>query len=500
MKLSKLIRALDKSAVEHRAYIPHEVDADEVELSDIVCDSRKAGRGVIFAATKGGHSDAHDFIPQAVEAGSPAVLCERPSDADISQIICPNVRSAMGRVASLLFEEPSRKMTMIALTGTNGKTTSTFMTQAILNAAGVKSGLMGTVQYDDGKIVEEAEHTTPEGCDIQRLLSRMVANGCRACVMEASSHAIIQGRIDGLCYDRAGFTNLTQDHLDYHGDMEHYFLAKKKLFDGYMRNNWKACINVDDEYGRRLRGAVGRRAISYSVADESADFYASIKNVTIDGLEIELKTPESLGKESAKLPLFGSYNVSNALQALSLAWSVGVSSHAALSALENMPQVPGRLERYRLDSGASCVIDFAHTADGLEKALGALRPICRGKLIVVFGAGGDRDRAKRPLMGEVASRIGDFVVVTSDNPRSEEPSSIMAEIEPGVKKHDTPYAMIVDRRTAIYDGLDRAGKDDMTVIAGRGPETRQILKDGPIPLVDKEIVADWCALRRRKVL
>ncbi|WP_279011351.1 Mur ligase family protein, partial [Synergistes jonesii] len=180
MKLSKLIRALDKSAVEHRAYIPHEVDADEVELSDIVCDSRKAGRGVIFAATKGGHSDAHDFIPQAVEAGSPAVLCERPSDADISQIICPNVRSAMGRVASLLFEEPSRKMTMIALTGTNGKTTSTFMTQAILNAAGVKSGLMGTVQYDDGKIGEEAEHTTPEGCDIQRLLSRMVANGCRA--------------------------------------------------------------------------------------------------------------------------------------------------------------------------------------------------------------------------------------------------------------------------------------------------------------------------------
>lgn len=500
MKLSKLLHALDKSPLEHRTYIPHGVSADEIELRDLVCDSRKAGSGIIFAATKGGHLDAHEFIAQAAAAGTPAVLCERASEVEIPQIICPDVRSAMGYVASILYGEPSKKMTMIALTGTNGKTTSAFMTQAILNAAGVKCGLIGTVQYDDGRDIEEAEHTTPEGCDIQRLLSRMAANGCGACVMEASSHSVVQGRINGLCYDRAGFTNLTPEHLDYHGDMDHYFSAKKKLFDAYMKNNWKGCVNIDDEYGRRLCREMGGRAVTYSVADESADFFASVKDVTSEGLDLEVKTPESQKKVSAFLPLFGVYNVSNALQALSLSWSVGVSAHAALTALANMPQVPGRLERYRIDNGICCVIDFAHTDDGMEKALSAVRPICRGKLIVVFGAGGDRDRGKRPRMGEVASRIGDFVVVTSDNPRSEEPLSIMADIEPGVKKHDTPYVMTADRRSAIYDALDRAEENDMVVVAGRGPETHQILKDGPIRLVDREIMADWCALRGRKVL
>lgn len=500
MKLNILLRALDKSALEHRVYIPHGVSADDIELSDLVCDSRKAGKGVIFAATKGGHIDAHDFIAKAAEAGAPAVLCERASEVEIPQIICPDVRAAMGYVASVLYGEPSKKMTMIALTGTNGKTTSTFMTQDIMNAAGIKCGLIGTIQYDDGSEIEEAEHTTPEGCDIQRLLARMAANGCGACVMEASSHSIVQGRINGLSYDRAGFTNLTPEHLDFHGDMEHYFAAKKKLFDSYMKNNWKACINVDDEYGRRLSKETGRRAVTYSVADEGADFFAAVKGITADGLELDVKTPESQKKVRAKLPLFGTYNVSNALQALSLTWSLGVSANTALTALAGMRQVPGRLERYRMDNGIYCVIDFAHTDDGMEKALSAVRPICKGKLIVVFGAGGDRDRAKRPRMGEVASRIGDFVVVTSDNPRSEDPCAIMADIEPGVKKHDTPYVMIPDRRSAIYDALDRAKENDIVVVAGRGPETHQILKDGPIKLVDKEIMADWCALRGRKVI
>ena len=500
MNLCKLILTLEKSHIEHRIHLPEGCAADDIELKGMVCDSRKAGPGMVFAATKGGHRDAHDFIPAAVAAGTPAVLCEHEVDAGIPQIICLNVRSAMGEVASLLYEEPSKKMTMIALTGTNGKTTSTFMTQAILNHAGIKTGLMGTVLYDDGEKIEEAEHTTPEGCDIQNILARMVDNGCKACVMEASSHAIVQGRIDGLRYDRAGFTNLTLEHLDFHKDMEHYFLAKKSLFDSYMRNNWKASINIDDQYGRRLCEELGKRVISYSMIDEEADFFASVANITLEGLEIEIKTPESPEKKKIKLPILGAYNVLNALQALTLAWSIGVSAQSALEALEKMPQVPGRLERYRFDNGASCVIDFAHSSDGLEKVLSAVRPICRRKLYVVFGAGGDRDTSKRPVMGEIASRLGDFVVVTSDNPRSEDPASIMAAIEPGVKEHDTPYTMIADRRQAIYYGLDQAGADDIVVIAGRGPETHQILKDGPIPLVDKEIMEDWCRLSGKRVI
>ena len=500
MNLCKLILTLEKSHIEHRIHLPEGCAADDIELKGMVCDSRKAGPGMVFAATKGGHRDAHDFIPAAVAAGTPAVLCEHEVDAGIPQIICLNVRSAMGEVASLLYEEPSKKMTMIALTGTNGKTTSTFMTQAILNHAGIKTGLMGTVLYDDGEKIEEAEHTTPEGCDIQNILARMIDNGCKACVMEASSHAIVQGRIDGLRYDRAGFTNLTLEHLDFHKDMEHYFLAKKSLFDSYMRNNWKASINIDDQYGRRLCEELGKRVISYSMIDEEADFFASVANITLEGLEIEIKTPESPEKKKIKLPILGAYNVLNALQALSLAWSIGVSAQSALEALEKMPQVPGRLERYRFNNGASCVIDFAHSSDGLEKVLSAVRPICRRKLYVVFGAGGDRDTSKRPVMGEIASRLGDFVVVTSDNPRSEDPASIMAAIEPGVKEHDTPYTMIADRRQAIYYGLDQAGADDIVVIAGRGPETHQILKDGPIPLVDKEIMEDWCRLSGKRVI
>ena len=499
MTLGELLSKLNKSTIKHKTYVPYGTD-EEVEVSGIVCDSRKAAPGVIFAATKGGHRDAHDFIPQAAAAGSPAVICERKIEYPIPQIVCPDARSAMGEVAALLYDEPANKLKMIALTGTNGKTTSTFMTQAILNNSHIKTGLIGTVLYDDGEKIEEAEHTTPEGCDIQALLDRMVSNGCKACVMEVSSHSTVQGRISGILFDRAGFTNLTQDHLDFHKNMENYFLAKAALFENFMKSSWKGVINIDDDYGKRLYDSLGKRVFSYSMLDDNADFYASIENISLEGLDIKVKTPESPDKTAVKLPLLGSYNVLNALQSLALAWSLGVSAKAALAALESMPQVPGRLERYSFDNGVSCVIDFAHSPDGLEKVLTAVRPICGGRLIVVFGAGGDRDTTKRPIMGEIASRLGDHVVVTSDNPRSEEPASITAAIEVGVKMHDTPYEIVVDRRSGIYRGLDIAEKDDVVVIAGRGPETHQILKDGPIPLVDKEIMRDWTALRGRKVL
>ena len=500
MNFRKLVHILDKSPLDKHIHIPEGCDIDSVELEGMVCDSRKAAPGLMFAAAKGDHADGYNFIEQAVAKGAPAVLCERESAAPVAQIITPDVRSAMGYVCSMIHDEPSRRMTMIAVTGTNGKTTSAFMTQAILNHCGIKTGLAGTVIYDDGAVIEEAEHTTPEGADLQNLFARMVKNGCKACVMEVSSHSLVQGRVSGTAYDRAGFTNLTIDHLDFHKTMENYFNAKKILFEKYMRNNWQGSVNIDDEYGRRLRDFLGKRAITYAMLDESADFFASIKNFSLDGLDIEIKMPGAGGVKALKLPLLGGYNVLNALQALSLAWSVGVSANCALDALAHMPQVPGRLERYKIEGGGTCVIDFAHTSDGLEKVLTAVRPICKGRLIAVFGAGGDRDRTKRPIMGEIASRLADNVIVTSDNPRTEEPMAIISEILPGVRKHDTPYSVTPDRREAIYEGLDMAGEDDVVVIAGRGPETKQILKDGPIHLVDKEVVGDWCALRGRKIL
>lgn len=499
MLFKKLAEAAEKLPIKVTSYIPEGVDADRAEIKGIVCDSRKAAPGLMFAATKGGHTDAHTLIPSAAEKGACAVLCEHRVDYPVCQLITEDVRAAMGYIGSEIFGDPSGKMTMIALTGTNGKTTSTFMTKSILEHAGIKTGLMGTIIYDDGKTVEEAEHTTPEGADLQTLLDRMVQNGCSACVMETSSHSISQGRINGITFDRAGFTNLTLEHLDFHKTMENYFLAKKTLFDKYMRGNWKACVNIDDAYGVRLREEIGSHAVTYSMTDEGADFWASIKHISVAGLDIEIKTPDLQRAVSVRLPVLGAYNVSNALQALSIAWSLGISSKSAMEALEKMPQVPGRLERYHIAGGGSCVIDFAHSSDGLEKVLTAVRPICEKKLVVVFGAGGDRDRTKRPVMGEIASRLGDYVIVTSDNPRSEDPVSIMKEIEPGVKEHDTPYIMIPDRREAIYAGLDHIEAGDIVVIAGRGPETHQILKDGPIPLVDKEIMLDWLTLRGREI-
>ena len=500
MNLCKLILTLEKGPIEYRIHIPEGCAADEIELKGMVCDSRKAGPGVIFAATKGGHKDAHDFIPSAVAAGTPAVLCEREADVPVPQIICRNVRSAMGEVASLLHDEPARRMTMIALTGTNGKTTSTFMTQAILNRAGIKTGLMGTVLYDDGEKIEEAEHTTSEGADLQGLLARMVENGCGACVMEASSHSIAQGRISGISFDRIGFTNLTPEHLEYHTDMENYFSAKRALFGKYMKDDGIAAINIDDEYGMRLRRELGKRAVSYSMRMEEADFFAKVLSVSEEGLAIEVKAPGLSGNKGIKLPALGAYNVMNALQALSLACAAGVPAAAAIESLEAMPQVPGRLERYRLDNGVTCVIDFAHTSDGLEKALGAVRQVCGGRLYVVFGLGGERDISRRPIVGETASRLGDYVVVTSDNPRGEDPEAIIAGIEPGVKRHATPYKLITDRREAICLALDMASAGDIVVIAGRGPETRQVFKDFSIPLVDREIMEDWCRMRGRRVL
>lgn len=494
MKFNKLVALLDKTPLKVRTHFPAAAGDNDPELDLLVSDSRSARKGAIFACVTGEHSDGHDYASKAAEAGASAVLCERQIDGvSLPQIICANVRRNMGTVAATLYENPIEKLTMIALTGTAGKTTSSFMTRSILQNAGIKTGLLGTVYYNDGVTEEDAERTTPEGSELQTWLHRMVQNSCKACVMETSSHALAQGRLEGALYDRAGFTNLSVDHLDFHGDMESYFGAKKLLFDKYMRGNWRASVNIDNEYGVRLLNEYGSRIITFGINNAKAMFSAKIINSSINGMEVEIRTPDSASPTKAVLPLLGEHNVLNALQALSLAWTLGIRNGTALGGLIKMEQVPGRLERYMVSDSGSCVIDFAHTPDELEKALNSLKPVCRGKLFVVFGAGGDRDRSKRPMMGEIATRIADEVIITSDNPRTENPEFITSEIEVGAREHSSSYKVIVDRKEAMYEGLQSIGEDDILLIAGRGPERFQITNAGPIPFLDKDVVAAWCA-------
>jgi UDP-N-acetylmuramoyl-L-alanyl-D-glutamate--2,6-diaminopimelate ligase len=501
MKLKKLLEILEKSSLDIRIILPASGGGlNGTDIVSLVSDSRKSAPGTIFACVRGDHSDGHDYAAKAVEAGASAIMCEYPLDLAVPQIICPDIRRNMGAVASLLYDSPLSKLTMIAVTGTNGKTTSVFMTKSILEEAGIKTGLLGTVSCDDGNNVEAAEHTTPEGSDLQQWLYRMTANGCGACVMEASSHSIVQGRLEGALYDRAGFTNLTVDHLNYHLDMESYYKAKKTLFENYMRNDWRAAVNIDDGYGARLFDELGPRAVSYSIKDSNAMFFASLKSASVEGMDVEIKMSASNAPRIAKLPLLGEYNMQNALQALSLAWTLGIDAETAISGAMRMKPVPGRLERYTIKGVGSCVIDFAHNPDGLEKALTALRSVCRGKLYVAFGASGESDKSKRPMMGEVATRLADSVIITSDNPRSEDPHAIASEIEAGAMKHPAECRVIVDRRDAVFEGLSRITPDDILVLAGKGPERYQELKGGPVPYNDKETMLEWCRLNGKEVL
>ncbi|HPX03509.1 MAG TPA: UDP-N-acetylmuramoyl-L-alanyl-D-glutamate--2,6-diaminopimelate ligase [Synergistaceae bacterium] len=501
MKLSSLFSLLEKSPLEITIHNAGDCGwADRTDVCDLVSDSRKVRPGSVFACVEGEHSDGHDFARSAVSSGASLLLCGHPMDIDVPQLICGDVRRNMGRVASLLYGEPSSKLTMIAVTGTNGKTTSAFMTKSILESSGIGTGLLGTVWCDDGVLKEDAEHTTPEGSDLQQWLHRMVSNGCRACVMEASSHAISQGRIDGVLFDIAGFTNLTVDHLNYHEDMESYFKAKRKLFSDYMRGERRAAVNLDDPYGALLHAELGERAAGYSLSDRNADFCAEIVRMSAEGTDVLMSVPDSGSPIEMKLPLLGRYNVMNALQALSLSWMYGAGTEAVLDGLSKVKQVPGRLERYLIKGSGTCVIDFAHNPDGLEKILSALRPLCEGRLTVVFGASGESDKSKRPLMGETASRLADHVIISSDNPKNEDPGLIAEEILSGAKQYSAACTVMIDREEAVGYGLDMLSPGDILVLAGKGPETSQIMKDGPVPYSDRDALMGWCARKGRAVV
>lgn len=456
------------------------------EISDVISDSRDVKEGTLFACIKGENSDGHDFVKIAENKGACALLCEREVDSDLPQIIVRRVRDFLGEVAALVYDNPAEKLLMIGITGTNGKTTTTYIIRSILRAAGIRSGLLGTIIESDGINEKDASRTTPESCVVQRQLASMVKNKCGACVMETSSHGLFLGRIKGTLYDVPVFTNLYPEHLDFHVDMENYFAAKKLLFTDYTKKNFKGAANFDDPYGKRLLKEFPENLCGFGL-NEGADSRAFNIKTGLSGTDFEISMK---GFETLKLhtPLVGDFNVMNTLCAVS-AIRGRVDDRAIIEGVANVPQVPGRLERIDLPDGACCFIDFAHTPSALRSVLKTVKALSgnKGKIISVFGHGGGRYQQNRPELGKAASEFADRIIITSDNARNEEPMKIAEAIAAGVASN-VPYKIILDRSEAIKYSLDILKPGDILVITGKGPEKFIIIKDKYIPFNDSEEV------------
>jgi UDP-N-acetylmuramoyl-L-alanyl-D-glutamate--2,6-diaminopimelate ligase len=442
-------------------------DAPNVEITGLHYGSTDVRPGGLFFCVPGYRADGHDFAPDAVERGAAAIVCERPLGLEVPEVLVPSVRAAMGPAAARFFGDPTETLRVVGITGTNGKTTTAFLTRAILEHAGVRTGLLGTVKSVVGGAEEPVERTTPEAIDLQATFRRMLDAGDRACVMEVSSHALELGRADGIRFACRAFTNLTQDHLDFHPTMDDYFAAKRRLFEG----DGPAVVNVDDDYGRLLAEDVAG-ATTYAV-DRDADYRARAVRFDPSGSSFACDTPDGTVEIATRLP--GLFNVQNALAALAAARALGVELETARAALAEAERVPGRFEPVDEGQPFTVLVDYAHTPEALENVLRAARELTDGRLHVVFGAGGDRDRAKRPLMGRAAASLADRVIVTSDNPRSEDPDAIIEEILAGT---GDGVERETDRRAAIALAVGSAEPGDVVVVAGKGHEQGQEFEGG----------------------
>jgi UDP-N-acetylmuramoyl-L-alanyl-D-glutamate--2,6-diaminopimelate ligase len=459
-------------------------DAPDVEVSGLAYASRSVVPGTLFFCVPGFRADGHDFAPDAVARGAVALVCQRPLGLGVPEVIVDDVRAAMGPAAARFFGDPTAELEVVGVTGTNGKTTTAFLVRHLLEAGGRQTGLLGTVKRVVGGVDEEVERTTPEAIDLQATFRAMLDGGDRACAMEVSSHALELGRVAGIHFACRIFTNLTQDHLDFHETMEAYFAAKRRLFE----EAGLSVVNVDDEYGRRIAAEVG--CVTFGVEHE-ADYRARDVEFDLMGSRFVCVTPD--GDLPLSSPLPGLFNVQNVLGAVAAARSLGVPAEAIAAALPSFGRVPGRFEPVDEGQDFGVLVDYAHTPEALENVLAAAREVTRGRLHVVFGAGGDRDRGKRPLMGEAARRLADRVLVTSDNPRSEEPESIVDAIMEGAGPEAERET---DRRRAIARAIETAGPGDVVVIAGKGHEQGQEFENGrKEPFDDCSVARD--ALRER---
>ncbi len=452
-----------------------------VPIAGLTYRSGQVRPGWLFFCVPGGTVDGHAFAGEAVRAGAAAVVAERRLQVPVPQVLVPSVRDAMGPIAAAFFGRPAEAMTVVGVTGTNGKTTTTYLLEAIFREAARVPGVIGTTGVRVDGRPEPFDRTTPEAPDLHRLLAGMRDRGVAAVAMEVSSHGLHQRRVGGIRFDCAVFTNLSQDHLDYHGTIEAYFEAKATLFTPAMTA--RAAINADSPEGRSLLRD-DLPALTYGLAPQ-ADVRASEVAVTAEGLWFRVD-----GRE-VRSPLRGAFNVHNCLAALAAARQVGIDDEASIRGIAAVSGVPGRMEPVEAGQPFQVVVDYAHTPDSLENVLRAVRPLAgRHRVIAVFGCGGDRDRGKRPLMGEAATRLADLTVVTSDNPRSEDPEAIIAEIAPGAERGGGPFEVEPDRRVAIRRAIGAAAAGDVVVIAGKGHETGQEFAGRTIPFDDRVVARE----------
>ena len=469
------------------------IAGDDAVITSIERDSRQVGAGALFACIAGAHVDAHSFIPNVARAGARAILTQRESvdvPDGISVLHVPNIEEALDVIVPYFYDYPARAMRVIGITGTNGKTTTSYLTRAILRHAGRRVGLIGTIQVMMEDEVFHTANTTPDVIVMQQLLAEMRTRKMDTVVMEVSSHALDQGRVAGIEFDTAVFTNLTQDHLDYHKTMENYAHAKARLFDLVSAEGAKtgktAVLNADDAWSKAMRAHTRCPIISYGVAHD-ADLMAHNVHLAQDGMDLTL-VHKGADVGSLHVGITGLFNVSNVLAATGTALAENVPTADIVAALTAFTGVPGRFELVRAGQDFSVIVDYAHTPDGMENVLRTARAVTAERIIAVFGCGGDRDRTKRPIMGRMAAELADIVVLTSDNPRTEDPAAILDEVETGVLPviGDKPYEKLVDRRTAIFHAVQRAQKGDTVVILGKGHENYQILKDKTIHFDDRE--------------
>jgi UDP-N-acetylmuramoyl-L-alanyl-D-glutamate--2,6-diaminopimelate ligase len=459
--------------------------APAVDIAGLSYDNRAVGPRDLFFCVRGFSRDGHDFGPDAVARGAAALVVDHLLDLDAPQVVVEDVRRAMAPAAAAFYGHPTASLDLVGVTGTNGKTTTAYLIRSLLESAGRQAGLLGTVKSVIAGTESEVQRTTPEAIDLQRSFRAMLDGGDVACVMEVSSHALELSRVASSHFAAGVFTNLTQDHLDFHPSMEHYFLAKRKLFTEVGAR--RACVNLDDPYGARLASDPEiADVVTFALNDTAADYLAVELRTDLDGSSFRLQAPE--GVAAVRSPLPGRFNVYNVLAAVAAARAVGVPFDVAVAAIESADQVPGRFQIVDEGQPFAVLVDYAHTPDSLENVLAAARNLTQRRLLTVFGCGGDRDRGKRPLMGEIAARLADDVFVTSDNPRSEDPEAIIAEILAGI---DRPVQHDVDRRAAIHAAIAAAGAGDVVVIAGKGHEQGQEFAAGhKIPFDDVAVARD----------
>ncbi len=476
MKLRELIKNL--SIIEMNA------DA-ELEISGVSYDSRKTEKGDMFVAIRGFEADGHKFIPKAVENGAAVILCEEKPACDIPYVLVSDSRYGLAIVSRDFFGNPAAEMKMIGITGTSGKTSSSYLIKHLLESKlDAKVGLIGTNGNMIGDEFLHTEHTTPESYELHKLFRHMADSGCTHVVMEVSSHSLTLERVAGIHFDVALYTNLSQDHLDFHGTMEEYAAAKRKLFSMCSLG----CFNLDDAWADFMRDGASCRTLTFSAEKNEADLVAKDIRLTADGVRFASVSGD--GISMTKLGIPGMFSVYNALGTMAVGLALGLSLADCSDAMSSAKGVKGRLEIVPTGRDFSVVIDYSHKPDALEKVLKTLKPVTRGRLIALFGCGGDRDKLKRPIMGRIAADNADLVVVTSDNPRTEDPDEIIREIVAGMKDKRTPTKVICDRREAIAWAIDNAASGDVLLLAGKGHEDYQVVGHEKHHMDEREIVAD----------